>query len=83
MRPVFFSTLMILAHIAIKSFDLVVALTGGGPGFSSDVPATYMYAMAFTRGEMGLGSASAMMMLLSVSAVIVPYLYSELRRGSR
>ncbi|MDR3428114.1 MULTISPECIES: carbohydrate ABC transporter permease [Silvimonas] len=81
MRPVFFSTLMILAHIAIKSFDLVVALTGGGPGFSSDVPATYMYAMAFTRGEMGLGSASAMMMLLTVSAVIVPYLYSELRRG--
>ncbi|WP_432721479.1 sugar ABC transporter permease [Jeongeupia wiesaeckerbachi] len=81
MRPVFFSTLMILAHIAIKSFDLVMALTGGGPGFSSDLPATFMYQMAFTRGQMGLGAASAMMMLVTVSAVVVPYLYSELRRG--
>ncbi|BCL74655.1 sugar ABC transporter permease [Jeongeupia sp. HS-3] len=81
MRPVFFSTLMILAHIAIKSFDLVMALTGGGPGFSSDLPATFMYQMAFTRGQMGLGAASAMMMLVTVSAIVVPYLYSELRRG--
>ncbi|WP_148716715.1 carbohydrate ABC transporter permease [Chitinolyticbacter meiyuanensis] len=82
LRPVFFSTLMILAHIAIKSFDLVMALTGGGPGFSSDVPATFMYSMAFTRGQMGVGAASAMMMLMTVAAIVVPYLYSELR-GSR
>ncbi|TJZ65169.1 carbohydrate ABC transporter permease [Chitiniphilus eburneus] len=82
LRPVFFSTLMILAHIAIKSFDLVMALTGGGPGFSSDVPATFMYASAFTRGQMGVGAASAMMMLATVAAIVVPYLYSELR-GSR
>ncbi|VFT11377.1 permease of ABC sugar transporter [Pseudomonas aeruginosa] len=32
LRPVFFSALMILAHIAIKSFDLVAAMTAGGPG---------------------------------------------------
>ncbi|WP_255987838.1 carbohydrate ABC transporter permease [Chitinolyticbacter albus] len=82
LRPVFFSTLMILAHIAIKSFDLVMALTGGGPGFSSDVPATFMYSTAFTRGQMGVGAASAMMMLMTVAAIVVPYLYSELR-GSR
>ncbi|UXY14658.1 sugar ABC transporter permease [Chitiniphilus purpureus] len=82
LRPVFFSTLMILAHIAIKSFDLVMALTGGGPGFSSDVPATFMYSMAFTRGQMGVGAASATMMLMTVAAIVVPYLYSELR-GSR
>ncbi|WP_035059261.1 carbohydrate ABC transporter permease [Andreprevotia chitinilytica] len=81
LRPVFFSTLMILSHIAIKSFDLVVALTGGGPGFASDVPATFMYAMAFTRGQMGLGAASATMMLMTVAAMVVPYLYSELRRS--
>ncbi|MEN9657743.1 MAG: hypothetical protein RL571_1208 [Pseudomonadota bacterium] len=79
LRPVFFSTLMILSHIAIKSFDLVMALTGGGPGFSSDVPATFMYAMAFTRGQMGVGAASSMMMLATVAALVVPYLYSELR----
>lgn len=79
LRPVFFSALIVLTHIAIKSFDLIVALTGGGPGFATDVPATFMYTYAFTRGQIGLGSASSMMMLMAVTAIIVPYLYSELR----
>ena len=80
LRPVFFSALIILAHIAIKSFDLVMALTGGGPGFSSDLPATFMYTFAFNRNQIGLGAASAMMMLATVMAVIVPMIYSETRR---
>ncbi|MCH4562641.1 MULTISPECIES: carbohydrate ABC transporter permease [Halomonas] len=79
LRPVVFSAVMILAHIAIKSFDLVVALTGGGPGYASDLPATFMYAHAFTRAQIGLGSASAMLMLGGVLAILIPYLYSELR----
>lgn len=78
-RPVYFSTMMVLAHLAVKSFDLIMALTAGGPGYSSDVPSTFMYAMSFTRGQIGLGAASAMMMLFSVTALVVPYLYSELR----
>ena len=79
LRPVFFSTLMVVSHLAIKSFDLVMALTGGGPGFSTDLPATFMYAMAFSRGQIGLGAASATVMLAMVAAIVVPYLYSELR----
>ena len=79
LKPVFFSCFVILAHIAIKSFDLVAALTGGGPGYASDLPANFMYAHEFTRGQMGLGAASAMVMLGGVLAILVPYLYSELR----
>ncbi|MBH9579121.1 carbohydrate ABC transporter permease [Inhella proteolytica] len=79
LRPVFFSTLMIVAHLAIKSFDLVMALTSGGPGYATDLPATFMYTMAFTRGQIGLGAASATMMLATLAAIVVPYLYSELR----
>lgn len=79
LRPVFFSAVMVLAHIAIKSFDLVMAMTAGGPGYSTDLPAVFMYAHTFTRGQMGLGSASAMLMLGAILALIVPYLYSELR----
>ncbi|MBY4677219.1 carbohydrate ABC transporter permease [Marinobacterium arenosum] len=79
LKPVFFSAFVILAHIAIKSFDLVAALTGGGPGYSSDLPANFMYTHAFTRAQMGLGAASAMVMLGGVLAILVPYLYSELR----
>ena len=75
----FFSTLMVLSHLAIKSFDLVMALTAGGPGYATDLPATFMYAMSFTRGQLGLGAASATVMLATVAAIVVPYLYSELR----
>lgn len=79
LRPVFFSTLMIVSHLAIKSFDLVMALTAGGPGFSTDLPATFMYAMAFSRGQIGQGAAAATVMLATIAAIVVPYLYSELR----
>lgn len=79
LRPVVFSTLMVLSHLAIKSFDLVMALTAGGPGYATDVPATFMYTMSFSRGQIGLGAASATMMLATIAALVVPYLYSELR----
>ena len=80
MRPVFMSSIVILLHISIKSYDLVIALTAGGPGTSSDMPAVFMTQMAFHRSEIGLASASAVMMFLTVLAVVVPYLYSEMRR---
>ncbi|CAG8865945.1 Melibiose/raffinose/stachyose import permease protein MelD [Pseudomonas fluorescens] len=79
LRPVFFSAVMILAHIAIKSFDLVAAMTAGGPGYASDLPAMFMYSFTFSRGQMGMGSASAILMLGAILAILVPYLYSELR----
>lgn len=79
LRPVFLSSFFILAHMAVKSFDLVVALTGGGPGYASNLPANFMYEMTFRRNQIGLGAASAMMMLATVMAIVIPYLYSELR----
>ncbi|MEJ2042129.1 MAG: sugar ABC transporter permease [Reinekea sp.] len=79
MRPVFFSAFVMLAHIAIKSFDLIMALTGGGPGNSTDVPAIFMYQFSFTRSQYDMGSTSAIIMLMGVAAILIPYLYSELR----
>ncbi|SDW68125.1 carbohydrate ABC transporter permease [Roseicitreum antarcticum] len=79
MAPIFLSAFIVLAHLAIKSFDLVIALTGGGPGYATDLPATYMYAMAFSRGDIGQAAASATVMMIIVFAIVVPYLYSELR----
>ena len=79
MAPIFLSAFIVLAHLAIKSFDLVIALTGGGPGFATDLPATYMFAMAFSRGDIGQAASSAMVMMGVVFAIVVPYLYSELR----
>ncbi|MFB2532139.1 carbohydrate ABC transporter permease [Paracoccus sp. p3-h83] len=79
MAPIFMSAFIVLSHLAIKSFDLVMALTAGGPGYATDLPATYMYAMAFSRGDVGQAAASAMIMLIIVFTIVVPYLYSELR----
>lgn len=80
LRPVFLSAVVVLAHLAIKSFDLVVAMTSGGPGTASMLPANFMYEMTFRRNQLGVGAASAVMMLVTVFAIIVPYFYSELRK---
>jgi len=79
MAPIFLSAFIFLSHLAIKSFDLVIALTGGGPGYATDLPATYMYTMAFSRGDIGQAASSAMIMMAVVFTIVVPYLYSELR----
>jgi glucose/mannose transport system permease protein len=83
MRPVFLSAFVVLAHLAIKSYDLVVAMTDGGPGTATWTPALFMQKFTFGRNEMGMGAASAMIMLMMIAAIIVPYLYSELRGGRR
>jgi glucose/mannose transport system permease protein len=83
LRPMFLTAFVVQAHLAIKSYDLVVALTKGGPGFATELPSTFMYSTTFTRNEMGLGAASAVIMLCTIAAVVVPYLYSEIRHERR
>ncbi|MGI9507758.1 MAG: carbohydrate ABC transporter permease [Geminicoccaceae bacterium] len=83
LRPAFLSAFVVLTHMAIKSYDLVIALTNGGPGRATELPATFMYSYTFTRNQMGVGAASAVIMLMMIAAVIVPYLYSEIREDSR
>ncbi|MEM7462536.1 MAG: sugar ABC transporter permease [Pseudomonadota bacterium] len=79
LRPAFMSAFVVLAHMAIKSYDLVIALTGGGPGTATELPATFMYSYTFTRNQMGIGAASATIMLMSIAAIMIPYIWSELR----
>ena len=78
MRPVFLSAFVVLAHLAIKSYDLVVAMTDGGPGTATWTPALFMQKFTFGRNEMGMGAASAIIMMMMIFTIIVPYLYSEL-----
>jgi glucose/mannose transport system permease protein len=79
--PVFVSAFVILAHMAIKSYDLVIALTNGGPGRSTWLPSVFMYQYTFTRNEMSVGAASAVLMLASISIVVLPYLYGEYKKA--
>lgn len=78
--PVFVSAFVIMAHMAVKSYDLVVALTNGGPGRSTWLPSVFMYQYTFTRNEMAVGAASSVLMLLVIGAVVLPYLHSEMKK---
>jgi glucose/mannose transport system permease protein len=80
MRPVFITTLVIIAAGIIKVYDLVVAQTSGGPGLSSEVPAKYVYDYMFSAQNLGQGFAASTMMLVSVLIVLIPFAYLEFGR---
>jgi glucose/mannose transport system permease protein len=77
MRPVFITTLVIVAAGIVKLYDLVVAQTSGGPGNASQVPAMYVYQYMFKAQNLGQGFAASSMMLLSVLIVLIPWAYLE------
>jgi len=72
-RPIFIAVLVVLLQFAIKTFDLVQALTTGGPGLSTQVPAIYVYDLMFQRGQLAEGAAGAIMILLALAVILVPY----------
>ena len=77
MRPVFITTLVIIASGIVKVYDLVVAQTSGGPGNASEVPAKYVYDYMFQAQNLGQGFAASTMMLVTVAIIIVPWAYLE------
>ena len=78
MRAVFITTLVIVASGIIRLYDLVVAMTSGGPGGNaSQVPAMYVYSYMFQAQNLGQGFAASTMMLLSVLIVLIPWAYLE------
>lgn len=83
LRPAFLSAFVILAHLAIKSYDLVIALTGGGPGRATELPATFMYSYTFTRNSMAIGASSAVIMLITIASIMIPYLYAEFKEDKQ
>jgi glucose/mannose transport system permease protein len=77
------AVLVILLQFAIKTFDLVRVLTGGGPGIATMLPALVVYDFMFQRGQLGRGSAAAVLLLLSLLAVLLPYYAYARWRGRK
>jgi glucose/mannose transport system permease protein len=71
--PIFVAVAVIMLQFAIKTFDLVLALTNGGPGLATTFPAIYVYDLMFQRGQIAEGAAAAIMILLALAVVLVPY----------
>lgn len=81
--PMVATALLLLSIAVVKVYDLVVALTGGGPGIASEMPAKFVMDHLFARGDVGLAAAGATLMLLSVVAMLVPLVFWHSRATAR
>jgi glucose/mannose transport system permease protein len=74
---------MLLAMGVIKTYDLIVAMTNGGPGFATEVPAKFIMDSLFQRQNLGLATAGATVLVLTVIAVVAPFRYAVHMRARR
>jgi glucose/mannose transport system permease protein len=74
LTPITLSAVIILGHMSLKIFDLVVSMTGPGPAFATDVPAFFMFDTTFRGNNFAQGAAIAILLLVIVAVLVVPYL---------
>jgi len=79
-KPAFITVFVLLTAFALKTFDLVIAMTAEGPGYASSMPATFMYNMAFWRNQLGISAASAITLLLFSALLVSPYIFTRAGR---
>jgi glucose/mannose transport system permease protein len=82
-RPIFIAVAVIMLQFAIKTFDLVAAMTRTGPGKATMFPANYVYQLMFERSQIGEGAAASIMMLAALAVVLVPYALYMVWRQAR
>lgn len=83
--PITITVVVVQLQFAISAFDLVRALTNGGPGIATQLPALVVYDLMFQRSQLGRGAAAAVLMLLILLAVLLPYAawrYVQRRRAT-
>jgi glucose/mannose transport system permease protein len=74
---------VLLSTAVIKLFDAVAAMTQGGPGIASEVPAKFIMDHLFGRANIALASAGSIVLLLTVLVLMAPLLYARSRTGAR
>jgi glucose/mannose transport system permease protein len=77
MRGTFVTTFVIVGSGIVRLYDLVVALTGGGPGVSSEVPTKYVFNYMFGAGNIGQALAASTVMLVTVLIILIPWAFYE------
>jgi glucose/mannose transport system permease protein len=75
MKPVMVTTFVIVSSGAVRIYDLVVAITDGGPGISSDVPTRYIY-QNFSA-NLGQSLAASTCMLVAMAFILIPWIRME------
>lgn len=75
--PTMGTAFVLLSAGAVKLFDAVVAMTQGGPGTASDVPARFIMDHLFGRSNLALASAGAITLLVMVLSLAVPLRFAR------
>jgi len=77
LRPMVVTATVLLATGVVKLYDLVVAMTLGGPGIATEVPAKFVMDHLFERNNIALGTAAATIMLIAVVSILAPWVYAR------
>lgn len=81
--PALSTALILLFALVIKLFDAVVAMTQGGPGTATEVPAKFIMDYLFGRANIGLASAASIVLLTTVVAIVAPLYYARAKAVQR
>ncbi len=83
LKPMIITSVVLLSIAVVKVYDLVVALTNGGPGTATAVPAKYVMDYLFERQNIGLAASASTVLLVTVLCVLAPWIYAEYFRKER
>jgi glucose/mannose transport system permease protein len=81
--PSMSTAFVLLFVMVVKLYDAVVAMTQGGPGTASEVPAKFIMDYLFGRANIGLASAASIVLLATVLAILAPFFYARSRAALR
>ena len=81
--PSLSTAFVLLFVMVVKLYDAVVAMTQGGPGTASEVPAKFIMDYLFGRANIGLASAASIVLLATVLAILAPFFYVRSRAALR
>ena len=80
LAPLFMICVLLVTVQTFNTFDMIMALTGGGPGRSTEVMALNIYKTIFNDFDLGRGSAAAML-LLGIN-IGITFLYFRMLKGA-
>ena len=83
LKPMLITATILLTLAGVKVYELVIAMTNGGPGMATEVPTKYIMEYLFRRANVGLAMSAATVLLITVSAIIVPYVYVQYFRNAK
>lgn len=83
LTPMIGTAVVLLSIATVKVYDLVVAMTAGGPGMATEVPAKFIMDSLFNRADIAIATAAATVLLVIVICIIAPLIYAKATTARR